>query len=159
MRLFIALRLINEHHAKVGIEAVGPHGLPRGQLIDSNITRLFPALRNIALHLTSTERLPDTREGNVLQLQNGKLVVERTTAFRIFWCEIESDLPQEYWRSQREVEAVIVKREFESFVAAIRHRGGAPYIQACEEYADEIEVYQHPEIGYVPPRSTSTRAA
>lgn len=159
MRLFIALRLISEHHAKSGLEARGPGGQKRGQLIDSNITRLYPALRNIAQHLAFTGKLPDTREGNVLQMKNGKCIVERTTSFRIFWCEVESDLPQEYWRSQREVEAVIVKREFESFVAAIRHRGGSPYIQACEEYADEIEVYQHPDIGYVPPRGPSTRAA
>lgn len=159
MRLFIALRLISEHHAKAGVEARGPAGQKRGQLIDSNITRLYPALRNIAQYLASIEKLADTREGKVLRLDNGKHVIERKTAFRIFWCEVESDLPHEYWRSQREVEAVIVKREFESFVAAIRYRGGSPYIQACEEYADEIEVYQRHEIGYVPPRSTSTRAA
>lgn len=159
MRLFIALRLISEHHAKAGVEARGPAGQKRSQLIDSNITRLYPALRNIAQHLAFIERLPDTREGKVLRLDNGKHVTERKTAFRIYWCEVESDLPQGYWRSQREVEAVIVKREFESFVAAIRHRGGSPYVQACEEYADEIEVFQHADIGYVPPSGPSIRAA
>lgn len=159
MRLYIALRLLREQHAKVGIEAVGPHGLPRGQLIDSNITRLFPALRNIALHLTSTERLPDTREGSVLQVQNGKLVVERTATFRIFWCEIETNLPLAYWQSQKEVEAVIPKRELQTFASSIRHRGGAAYIEACENYADKLDIRLHSSIGYVPPRSSSTRAA
>jgi hypothetical protein len=159
MRLFIALRLMSEHHAKAGIEARGPNVRSRGQLIDSNITRRFPALKNIALHLVSTGKLPDVREGNVLEQKNGKRVIDRTTAFHIFWCEIETDLPVDYWRSQKEVEAVIQREEFEVFAASIRHRGGAAYIEACEKYADALEVCLRPEIGYVPPRGSSTWAA
>lgn len=159
MRLFITLRLISEHHAKAGIEARGPNAHSRGQLIDSNIARRFPALKNIALHLASTGKLPDTREGNVLQMQNGKCIAERTTSFRVFWCEIETDLPVDYWRVQKEIEVVIQREDFEIFAASIRHRGGAAYIEACENYADALEVCLHPEIGYVPPRSSSTRAA
>jgi len=159
MRLFIALRLMSEHHAKAGIEARGPNAHSRGQLIDSNITRRFPALKNIALHLASTGKLPDTREGNVLQMQNGQCIVERTTSFRVFWCEIDTELPADYWRAQKEVEVVIQREDFEIFAASIRHRGGAAYIEACENYADALEVCLHPEIGYVPPRSSSTQAA
>jgi hypothetical protein len=159
MRLFIALRLMSEHHAKAGIEARGSNAHSRGHLIDSNITRRFPALKNIALHLVSTGKLPDTREGNVLEQKNGKRVIDRTTAFHIFWCEIETDLPVDYWRAQKEVEVVIQKENFEIFSAAIRYRGGAAYIEACENYADALEVCLHPEIGYVPPRGSSTRAA
>jgi hypothetical protein len=159
MRLFIALRLISEHHAKAGIEAHGPNAHSRGQLIDSNITRRFPALKNIALHLASTGRLPDTREGNVLQQHNEKRVIDRTTAFHIFWCEIETGLSVDYWRAQKEVEVVIQREDFEIFAASIRHRGGAAYIEACENYADALEVCLHSEIGYVPPRSSPTQAA
>lgn len=159
MRLFIALRLISEHHAKAGIGARGPNAHSRGQLIDSNITRRFPALKNIVLHLASTGKLPDTREGNVLQMQNGKCTVERTTSFRVFWCEIETDLPPDYWRSQKEVETVILKDEFEKFASTIRHHGGTAYIEACENFADTQEICLHPGIGYMPPRSTSTIAA
>jgi hypothetical protein len=159
MRLFIALRLISEHHAKAGIEARGPNAHSRGQLIDSNIARRFPALKNIALHLTSTGKLPDTREGNVLQMQNGQCIAERTTSFRVFWCEIDTELPVDYWRAQKEVEVVIQREDFEIFAASIRHCGGAAYIEACEKYADALDVCLHPEIGYVPPRSSSTRVA
>lgn len=126
MRLFIALRLISEHHGKAGVEARGPAGQKRGQLIDSNITRRFPALKNIALHLASTGKLPDTREGNVLQMQNGKCIFERTTSFRVFWCEIETDLSADYWRAQKEeVEVVIQREDFEIFCSvhpALRRR-------------------------------------
>jgi hypothetical protein len=144
MRLFIASRLMSEHHAKTGIEA-------RGRLIDSNITRRFPALKNIAPHLASTGRLPDTREGNVLRQHNEKRVIDRTTAFHIFWCEIETSLSVDYWRAQKEVEVVIQREDFEIFAASIRHRSGAAYIEACENYADALEVCLRPEIGYAPP--------
>lgn len=159
MRLIIALRLMSEHHAKAGIEGRGANAHSRGQLIDLNITRLFPALKNIALHLTSTGKLPDTREGNVLQMQNGKRIVERTTSFRVFWCEIETDLSPDYWRSQKEVEAVILKDEFETFTSTIRHRGGAAYVEACENFADTLEICLHPGIGYMPPGKSSPQAA
>jgi hypothetical protein len=159
MKLFIALRLLSEQHAKAGIEAIGPDGRLRGELIDSNITRRFPALKNIALHLASTGKLPESREGNVLQQQNGKRVIDRMAAFHVFWCELETALPVDYWRAQKEVEVIIQREDFEIFTATIRHRGGAAYIEACENYADALEVCLHPDIGYVPPRNSSPRAA
>lgn len=158
MRLLIALRLFSEHHAKPGIEANLKNSGPRGQLIDINIERFHPALKNIIEYLRTIERLPATRQGNVLRTIDGKKIIERTEECRLYWCEVETHLDITYWQSLAEVEVVIAKDEFVKFAQAIRCRAGAAYIAACEEYAAQLTVRCCHPVNYEPPRTISTQA-
>lgn len=159
MRLFIALRLFSENHARLGVEAtVKSHG-PRGKLVDINVDRFHPALKNIIEYLRSTGKMPATRQGNILRTVDGQKMVERTQDCRLYWCEVESNLPIEHWKSLTEVEAVIIKDEFVKFAQSIRYRAGAAYIAACEEYAENIPVKAVQLINYEPPRRPSDQAA
>jgi hypothetical protein len=159
VRLFIALRLFSENHARLGVEGtVKPHG-PRGKLIDINVERFHSALKNINEYLRSTGKMPATRQGNILRTVDGQKMVERTQDCRLYWCEVESTLPIEHWKSMAEVEAVIVKDEFAKFAQSIRCRAGAAYIEACEEYAEGLPVKAVQAINYEPPRRPSDRAA
>lgn len=161
MRLFIALRLFSENHAKPGIEANLKNSGPRGQLIDINIERFHPALKNIIEYLRATERLPATRSGNVLRTIDGEKIVERTDDCRLYWCEVETQLDMACWESLAEVEVVIAKDDFVKFAQAIRCRAGAAYITACEEYAAQLEIKPFQPINYEPPRrpASNDRAA
>ncbi len=159
MRLFIALRLFNESHAKAGVEARSAKGVPRGRLIDINITRFHPALRNMNEYLKTTGQLPDLRQGDLLRSVDGEQVVEQTVDCRLYWCEVETDLPVDYWCSLREVEAVIPRDDFNKFVLSIRYKSGAAYIAACEEFAQQIQVNHLYNIRYEPPRRFAHFAA
>ncbi|MCR6652563.1 MAG: hypothetical protein NVV73_14210 [Cellvibrionaceae bacterium] len=160
MRLLIALRLFSEHHAKPGIEANLKYSGPRGQLIDINIERFHPALKNIIDYLRTTERLPASRPGNVLRTVDGEKIIERTEECRLYWCEVETQREIDYWQSLAEVEVVIAKDEFVKFAQGIRCRAGAAYITACEEYAAQLAVESGKPINYEPPRRpASDRAA
>lgn len=159
MRLFIALRLFSENHARLGVEAnVKNHG-PRGKLIDINVERFHSALKNVIEYLRSTGKMPATRQGNILRTVDGKKTVERTQDCRLYWCEVETSLPPEHWQSLAEVEAVIIKDEFVKFAQSIRCRAGAAYIAACEEYAENLSVKAVQSINYEPPQRPSDRAA
>lgn len=151
MRLFIALRLFNESHAKAGVEA-SVNGRSRGKLIDINITRFHPALRNVNEYLKTTGQLPELRQGEVLRSVDGRQEVESIVDCRLYWCEVETDQPVEYWCSLREVEAVIPRDEFNKFVLSIRYRSGAAYIEACEEFAQQIHINHLYAVRYEPPR-------
>jgi hypothetical protein len=159
VRLFLALRLFSESHAKLGIEATSKNSGPRGRLIDVHIERFHPALKNIIEYLRTSGRLPATREGSVLRTENGKKIVERTEQCRLYWCEIESNRDIAFWESLAEVEVVIEKDEFVKFAQSIRCRAGAAYIAACEEYADQLAIKTTAPISYEPPRRTSEQAA
>ena len=159
MRLFIALRLLSEQHAKLGVEACTQDHRPRGKLIDANVTRRHPSLKNISSYLTSTGALPDIRKGVVLRSDAGEKQAEREADFRLYWCEIDTELKAEYWYSQREVEVVIGRDDFSQFAASIRHKAGAAYIEACEKYAQTLRINEPNKVGYEPPRKTSSRAA
>jgi hypothetical protein len=156
MRLFIALRLFNESHAKAGIEAKGPNGKPRGQLLDLNVTRFHPALKNMSEYLRDKGQLPEFREGSLLRSEGGKKVVEKSAKCRLYWCEIESDLPIDYWCSVQEVEAVLPREEFQAFVLSIRCKSGMAYIGACEQYAETIKLNNRENIQYEPPARYDT---
>ncbi|MBC6904210.1 hypothetical protein DWB84_01820 [Saccharophagus sp. K07] len=158
MRLFIALRLFNESHAKAGIESP-LKGKPRGKLIDLNITRFHPALRNINEYLRDHGFLPETRQGFVLYKDGGKKTEETQENCRLYWCEIETDLSIDYWQSVQEVEAIIPREEFNKFVLSIRYKSGAAYISACEEYAKSVWVHTPQILRYQPPVSRKYRAA
>jgi hypothetical protein len=159
MRLFVALRLLSEQHAKLGVEACSQDDRPRGKLIDANVTRHHPALKNISSFLASTGFLPETRKGLVLRSEAGEKQIDREADFRLYWCEIETELDEDYWYSQREVEAVIAKDEFTKFAASIRHKAGAAYVEACEKYAQSLRINIPGQVGYEPPRTSRHRAA
>lgn len=131
MRLFVALRLLNEQHAKPAIEAKSRVEGPGGVLIDANIARHHPALKNIWSYLISAGLLPEKRRAKV-SLHDG---IEREAELRLYWCEVETELTAEDWRLRQNVEMVIAKDEFSKFAASIRHKAGASYVIACEKYA------------------------
>jgi len=158
MRLFIALRLFNESHAKAGIEAP-KKGKPLGRLVDVNITRFHPALRNINEFLRDNDFLPEIRQGYVLHRENDGKKAERLENCRLYWCEIETDLPVEYWSGLQEVEAVLPRDEFNKFVLSIRYKSGAAYISACEEFAKTIPIHIPQVLRYEPPAPRKYKAA
>ena len=144
MRLIIALRLPNDSHAKAGIEA-GHNGKPRGELVDVNITRLHPALRNISEYLRDSGALPEFRSPE--RPRRGRPSSKTTLAqenCRLYWCEVETDLNLEDWFAMPEVEAVIAREEFNKFVLSIRCKSGAAYIAACEDYARKLPLRSEP---------------
>jgi hypothetical protein len=159
MRLIVALRLVSKQHAKYGIESISKSGKQKGVLIDSDVTRLSPALKNVAQRLASTGRLPDTRPGKVFQEERRQRIYKRTADFHVRWCEVETTLGKEYWKALREVEAVIPKDDLENFMSSIRHYRGATYLEACDKYADELDVKLDPLVEYVHSEVASQRTA
>jgi hypothetical protein len=145
MRLFIALRLLNDSQAKAGIEA-DHNGNPRGELVDLNITRFHPALRNISEYLRDSGALPEFRSPE--RPRRGRPSSKTTLApqenHRLYWCEVETDLSMEDWFAMLEVEAVIAREEFNKFVLSIRCKSGAAYIAACEDYARKLPLRSEP---------------
>lgn len=150
MTLILALRLFREGHAKAGIEAMDKNGAARGKLIDIHVDRLSSALKNITRYLSSSGRLPALRRGEALGNEDGK-TVSVTQDCRLYWCEVETDLPLSFWESRHEVEVVIPKEEFEQFSLSIRCKSGIAYIDACEEYAQSITIHDGEVIRYMPP--------
>ena len=141
MRLFIALRLLNENQAKTGIEGNSKEGQQRGELVDLNITRFHPALRNINEYLRDNGSLPEFRRNQKPRRgrQSAKQQLEaQQDNCRLYWCEVETDLSIEDWYAMDEVEAVISREEFNKFVLSIRCKSGAAYIAACEDFARKL---------------------
>jgi hypothetical protein len=146
MRLFVALRLPNDSHAKAGIEGAHANGKIRGELVDLNITRLHPALRNINEYLRDSGALPEFKQPE--RPRRGRPSSKQQTLEnnnqRLYWCEVETDLRLEDWYAMPDVEAVIAREEFNKFVLSIRCKSGAAYIAACEEYARKLPLHSEP---------------
>lgn len=159
MRLFVALRLFNEWHAKVGVESFEEPNVSRGRVNDVQVDRLYPALKNIIGYLTSTGRLASVRQGEVLRTENGQQVVSRQANCRLYWCDIESDYPIEFWESKDEVEVVLPKEDFDRFALSIRCKSGTAYVEACEAYARRLRINSAETIRYEPPRTPNVQAA
>lgn len=75
--------------------------------------------------------------------------------YGLYMCQIETELPVEYWRTMREVEIIINQDEFEKFAVSIRGKAGVTYVDACWEFADTLDVGWHEFTGYIPPRNQS----
>lgn len=141
MRLLIALRLLNESQAKATVEADA-----RGKLIDLNVTRFHPALRNINEYLRDHDLLPEfrkperARRGRPASASKQMQVNAQQADCRVYWCEVESEVNAGEWMSTAGVEAVISKEEFNKFVLSIRCKSGAAYIAACEDYARKLPI-------------------
>lgn len=159
MRLLIALRLLNEQHAKSVLASSPNSAQPKGALIDANVTRHHPALKNISFYLADSGNLPETRQGQILRSDAGKQYVEREADFRLYWCEVESDFATDYWYGESHVEVVILKESFAAFVASIRHKSGAQYVEACEDYAQKLRINAPQKLVYALPAQAGDRAA
>lgn len=156
MKLILVLRLFRASHAKEGIEAKTKSGKkPYGTLIRSNAERLHPALKNIAEYLRSTSQIPVKRMGEVMQKVGDRWEVAGQQPAYSYWCEVETDSSASNWQSMREVEAVIAREEFDKFALSIRYMSGTRYVEACEQYAQSIELTAHDPIRYDPPRQES----
>jgi hypothetical protein len=153
MRLFIALRLLNESQAKTTIEEAvtkkaaieGTAQPQRGELVDLNITRFHPALRNINEYLRDHDILPEFRRPERARRGRPSSASKQLQATaqgdcRLFWCEVETELTADAWMAVAGVEAVISKDEFSKFVLSIRCKSGAAYIAACEDYARKLPI-------------------
>lgn len=143
MRIFIALRLLNESQAKATIEGSNGKSHNQSELIDLNITRFHPALRNINEYLRDHEILPEFRRPERARRGRPSSASKQLQASaqgdqRLVWCEVETDLTAEDWMSVSGVEAVIPREEFNKFVLSIRCKSGAAYIAACEDYARKL---------------------
>lgn len=144
MRFFIALRLLNDSQAKALIEGTSAQS-QRGELVDLNITRLHPALRNINEYLRDHDILPEfrhptrARRGRPSSTAKSSQLNDQAGS-RLYWCEVETELPADSWTAMPEVEAVIPKDEFAKFVLSIRCKSGAAYIAACEDFARKLPI-------------------
>ena len=156
MKLYLVIRLFREWHAKNGIEARTKSGKkPHGKLIHSNADRLQPALKNVAEYLRSTDKIPSTRMGEVLKKVGGDWVVISEQPAHAYWCEVETDSPALDWLKMREVEAVIAKDEFDKFALSIRCMSGTRYVEACERFAESMEISTKDTVRYEPPGQTN----
>lgn len=92
------------------------------QLIDANIEKRDPALRNLVDGL----------------LDRGmEFLVD---GCRLFWLQIDDDNSLEYYQSLNEVECVFYSDWFEEKKKSIRYRHGASYVQGCLDLADHFEI-------------------
>lgn len=138
MRLFVALRLPSEHFAKPVVAFCGESDVFKSSVIDANIARHHPALKNVISYLILSGTLPEKIKRKISALPTGEQ--DREADFRLYWCEIDTDLPVDHWYAQIHVEVVIPKEEFSKFAASIRHKSGAAYVVACETYAQSLRV-------------------
>ena len=144
MRLFIALRLLNESQAKAAVQGDTKQS-QRGELVDLNITRFHPALRNINEYLRDHKILPEFSRPERQRRGRPSSAAKQLQANvqgdqRLFWCEVETEMAADSWMSVAGVEAVISKEEFNKFVLSIRCKSGAAYIAACEDFARKLPI-------------------
>lgn len=152
MHLIIALRLFNQPHAKAGIEQLDQSGNRLGHLIDTHVDRLYPALKNIIGYHQERGSLPPLRSGEVLEEdEKGNYRIVRTANCRLYWCLIETERPIAFWAARPEVELAIPHDQLQRFSLSIRGRVGAQYLDACDEFAEQLVPNSHRPIRYAPP--------
>ena len=138
MKIVIALRLKSVHHVQHAVE-----NKKRGTLINYNIEKTIPALKNIAGRLSQTNKIIDILDG-----------------CRVYWALVDSNISIDEWLGWNEVETVIPYDKLDEFTTSIRGRRGATYLDACDAFADDLTCYheQSRAIDYVPdiPRATAT---
>lgn len=157
MKLIIGVRLLSEWHARHGLEAP-IDGTPKSRFLGIHLERRYPALKNIIHYLAAKGSVPLVRSAPVIRRVKGEACIEREADYRLYLCEIETDLPVAYWQSAREVELLIEQPVFERFVSSIRGKAGIAYVDACERFADSIWVAGDGFSGYTPPSSASKTA-
>lgn len=126
----IAVRLKNISDSKIAFGYKETHQHKR-ELIDSNIEKRDPALKNLVNEL-----------------------FERGLAYTVddcslYWLQINDDNSLEYYRGKNEVEIVFDSRWFEQHKARIRNYNGIQYVDACGALADQFSIKdQQREINY-----------
>lgn len=167
LRYLICLQLFSESDARLAIERAEPKYSPwyrageiRGQLIDTQVERLHLSLKNIGSYLADQGQLPFSYRGIENRLRDGELVALKKDV-KAYWCEVESDLPIEFWLSKFEVAYVLPQAEFLDWSKSIRAMYGAAYLDACEDYAKKLMPVLHhkPSIEYQRPSRRETLAA
>lgn len=155
----IALRLFHKDHVRPAIESRDAEGQLRGRLIDTDVDRFYPVLKNIIAYLSREGILKSTQRGQVLRKEeDGSLVVDREADCSLYWCEVETSMPLSFWESRHEVEVIFEKNALTDYAASIRSRQGVQYIEACEEFARTLEVLPV-RVSYAPPRLSRLNAA
>lgn len=167
MRYLICLQLFSESDARLAVERAEPKCSPwyregevRGQLIDTQVERLHLSLKNIGSYLSDQGQLPFSYRGIENRLRDGELVALKKDV-KAYWCEVESELPIEYWLSKFEVAYVLPQAEFLIWSRSIRAMYGAAYLDACEEYAKKLApvVHDKRDIEYQRPNVNQHLAA
>lgn len=167
MRYLICLQLFSESDARLAIEREEPKKSPwyrpgtiRGQLIDTQVERLYLSLKNISSYLSDQGQLPFSYRGIERRCRDGK-VASHEKGVKVYWCEVESDLPIEFWLSKYEVAYALPQADFLAWSKSIRAMYGAAYLDACEAYAKALLPVLHnkPAIEYERARSNADIAA
>ena len=159
MRYLICLQLFSEVDARPAIERAEPQGSPwyragsqRGQLIDTQVERLYLSLKNIGNYLSDQGRLPFSYRGLENRYRDGELMQSKKDV-KGYWCEVESELPLEFWLSKYEVAYALPQLEFLNWSKSIRALTGGGYLDACEAYANVLlpVIHGKPTIEYQRP--------
>lgn len=167
MRYLICLQLFSEVDARPAIESPESKKSPwyragenRGQLIDTQVERLHLSLKNIGNYLSDQGQLPFGFRGLENRYRGGELNQLKKDV-KAYWCEVESDLPMEFWLSKYEVAYVMPQAEFLQWSKSIRAMAGANYLDACEDYAKALLPVLHhkPVVEYQRPCSLEGAAA
>lgn len=167
MRYLICLQLFSESDARLAVERAEPKGSPwhregemRGQLIDTQVERLHLSLKNIGSYLSDQGQLPFSYRGVEKRFRDGELVAIKKDV-KTYWCEVESELPIDFWLSKFEVAYALPQAEFLMWSKSIRAMYGAAYLDACEAYAKQLAPVAHdkPTIEYQRPSVNEHLAA
>lgn len=159
MRYLICLQLFSEVDARPAIECAEPQSSPwyragsqRGQLIDTQVERLYLSLKNIGNYLSDQGRLPFSYRGLENRYRDGELMQSKKDV-KGYWCEVESKLPLEFWLSKYEVAYALPQLEFLHWSKSIRALTGGGYLDACEAYANVLlpVIHDKPTIEYQRP--------
>tara|TARA_B110000116_G_scaffold262435_1_gene267712 strand:+ start:69 stop:548 length:480 start_codon:yes stop_codon:yes gene_type:complete len=151
--------LFSEVDARPAIECAEPQSSPwyragsqRGQLIDTQVERLYLSLKNIGNYLSDQGRLPFAYRGLENRYRDGELMQSKKDV-KGYWCEVESKLPLEFWLSKYEVAYALPQLEFLHWSKSIRALTGGGYLDACEAYANVLlpVIHDKPTIEYQRP--------
>ncbi len=127
---YIAVRLKNIRDSKVAFGYKESHQHKR-ELIDSNIEKRDPALKNLVNELFD--------RGLAYTVDNCSL----------YWLQIKDENSLEYYLGKNEVEVVFESQWFEEQKARIRNFNGINYVEACGALADQFTLKnQEREIDY-----------
>lgn len=126
----IAVRLKNIRDIKIAFGYKESHEHKR-ELIDSNIEKRDPALKNLVNELFD--------RGLAYTVDNCSL----------FWLQIKDENTLEYYLGKNEVEVVFDSQWFDEQKARIRNFNGINYVEACGALADQFTIKnQEREIDY-----------
>ena len=154
MQFVLCLRLLNNNHARPGIEGAEKegsiwyrNGIQRGTLLDTGVERRSIALKNVASRLIDSGRLAPVKNG-ILKIDNRQLPRRSMP----LWVLIDSQYPIEFWSGMAEVDLIFPADDLTILESHIRGRSGINYITPCDRFADSLAVNQQErDINYREP--------